>query len=297
MIFKSSNLAIIIPTSGSKSIYSTYRSILRQNNFPAQIIIVTNRKIKNKFNKKTKVVYSKIKNQVYQRTLALKYLNPNISLLLFLDDKVLLEKNCIKNLILKWNLVSSQTAGIGLSCINYKVPKSTFFHFITGTNSKNKGKVLKNGFVTGYGNLKKDLGVEWLNGGMTSWNLSKVKKSLLNRNFPKISWSVGEDLIFSYNISKKYNLIVSCKSKCKILNNKDSSNFFDSLKKGFLHAYIINSFVDQNPKTLSKLFFYYSILSSSMIGILYGIISFKKNTISKFTGRLLGSFFKFKKIS
>ena len=162
---------------------------------------------------------------------------------------------------------------------------------------KNKGKVLKNGFVTGYGNLKKDLGVEWLNGGMTSWNLSKVKKSLLNRNFPKISWSVGEDLIFSYNISKKYNLIVSCKSKCKILNYKDSSNFLDSLKKGFLHAYIINSFVDQNPKTLSKLFFYYSILSSSMIGILYGIISFKKNTISKFTGRLLGSFFKFKKIS
>ena len=298
MKFYNSNFIFIITTSGKniKNLSKVLYSLKNQSIIPKKIIISSFKKIKKLEN--CKIFYSKIPNQVYQRSQVIQKLKKSDkTILVFLDDKIFLQKDCFKNLIQEWNCAKKNIAGIGFSCINYNSPKISCFHKISYTNTSSPGKILKNGFVSGYGNLKKNIYVDWLNGGMTSWRYSYVKNLIEVRNFPKISWSVGEDLIFSFNVRKKFKLMVSSKCKSKILQNSISTNLLEYFKKGFLHSFIIRSFVQKNHKEFSLFLFFYSILISSFLGFIINLILFRINHVSRFLGRLFGSLFYYKNIS
>jgi hypothetical protein len=298
MKFYNSNFIFIITTSGKniKNLSKVLYSLKNQSVTPKKIIISSFKKIK-KF-ENCKIFYSKIANQVYQRCQVIKKIKKNDkTILVFLDDKIILQQDCLINLIQEWNCAKKNIAGIGFSCTNYNPQKISWFHKISYTNISSPGKILKNGFVSGYGNLKKNIHVDWLNGGMTSWRYSYVKNFLGVRNFPKISWSVGEDLIFSFNIRKKFKLIVSSKCKSKILQTSTSMNLLEYFKKGFFHSFIIRSFIQKNNKEFSLFLFFYSILISSFFGVIINLILFRINHASRFLGRLFGSLFYYKNIS
>ena len=89
--------------------------------------------------------------------------------------------------------------------------------------------------------------MKWLNGGMTSWKLKFIPQ-IYKRKFPIIKWSVCEDLFFSYGVSKKYKLILSSKSKAKIILKNDKVSLLENFNNGFIHAKILHSFVSQNKK-------------------------------------------------
>ena len=161
------------------------------------------------------------------------------------------------------------------------------------TNSNTDGLILPSGFVNGWNETKKNKKMSWLNGGMTSWKL-KLIPQIYNRKFPILKWSVCEDLFFSYNVSKKYKLLLSSKSKAKIILKTKKINFFESFYNGFVHAKVLHSFVSQN-KAFSIFLFYYAILSSSLIGIIINLIILKFTNVFKFIGRLLGSLFIYNK--
>ena len=298
MELTNSNFIFIITTSGKniKNLSYVLHSLNKQLILPTKIVISSFRKIK-KY-KNCKIFYSKIANQVYQRNQVIKKLKKNNkTILVFLDDKIALQKDCLKNLILEWKQADKSIAGIGFSCINYNPPKVSCFHKISYTNTSKPGKIMKNGFVSGYGNLKKNIYVDWLNGGMTSWRYSCVKKILDARNFPKISWSVGEDLIFSFNVRKKFKLMVSSKCKCKLLQAPVPNNILEYFKRGFFHSFIIRSFIKKNNKEFSIFLFFYSILISSFFGIVINLMLIRINNASRFLGRLFGSLFYYKNIS
>ena len=196
------NFIIIITTTGTnKTLKKVYKSLLLQKYKPKKIIISTCNIISNFFN--CEIVYSSIQNQVYQRSKAIKHAKiKKNDILVFLDDKVILDKNCLFELNKEWNSCENKVAGIGFSCVNYIPPKINIVQKFSITNTVSPGKIMKNGFVSGYGRIRKNIKVEWLNGGTTSWKYSYIKNNL-RRNYPLLPWSVGEDLIFSYNISKK----------------------------------------------------------------------------------------------
>ena len=112
----------------------------------------------------------------------------NIKILVQLDDRAILQKNAIKNLLNSWNQNSNQNiAGIGLNEIS-EVQKYNFFNsqisllntLIFNIFEKfgifKPGSVLLNGMCVQYSNLKKLTKVSWLKGGLSSYDLSKVKK-------------------------------------------------------------------------------------------------------------------------
>ena len=291
-----SKLAIILTARKKNFILEqTIKAIYKQSVLPEQLIIILAEKENINFSTKikTKVVYSKIKNQVYQRKLGLKFLNKNIDIILQLDDRIILEKNSLKFLLEEWKKADDNVAGIGINPKGYVRPKVNLFHFLTMTNSNTDGLVLPSGFVSGWNETKKNKKMSWLNGGMTSWKL-KLIPQIYNRRFPKLKWSVCEDLFFSFNVSKKYKLLLSSKSKAKIVLKTKKINFFESFYNGFVHARVLHSFVSQN-KAFSIFLFYYAILSSSIIGILVNLVLLKFTDVFKFIGRLLGSLFIYNK--
>ena len=215
-------LAIILTAKKYNNILKkALEAIYNQTVMPQQIIIVMTEKENFTVPKKTntRIIYSKIKNQVYQRKIGLKFLNKNIEFILQLDDKIILEKNSIKFLLNEWRECDANTAGIAINPKNYIRPKTSLFHHLTLTNSNIDGKILCSGFANGWSETKKNKEMNWLNGGMTSWKI-KLVPQIYNRKFPILNWSVCEDLFFSYNVSKKYKLLLSSKSKAKIILKK-----------------------------------------------------------------------------
>ena len=106
-----------------------------------------------------------------------------------------------------------------------------------------------------------------------------------------INWSVAEDLIYSYNKSKKYNLIVSKELRVKFINTNKRIKLISEFKKGYYHSKIIKNFVYHN-KELSILNYFYTSLATSFVGIVYSIFSFKFNNIFRYLGRLIGTLVK-----
>ena len=99
-MFKKRNLAIVIASLGDKKcLNKCLEAIANQSIRPNQIIIVLpegqifHHNLHNLY-----IYYSKIKNQVFQRNLGISKLRKNIKILVQLDDRVILQKNAIKNL-------------------------------------------------------------------------------------------------------------------------------------------------------------------------------------------------------
>ena len=167
------------------------------------------------------------------------------------------------------------------------MPKVTFFQKLLNLNSDKIGKVLKSGNVSAWGRNLKIAKVEWLHGGCVSWKL-KFCKDLFNRRYPLIDWSVAEDLIYSYRKFKKYEIKITNEVKIKFKKIPSKSNLRLSFRRSFLHAKVIKNFV-KHEKNLSIIFYYYSMLFSSFLGIIYSVITLNPEKISIFFGRFLGS--------
>ena len=305
-MFKKRNLAIVIASLGDKKFLNKcLEAIANQSIRPNQIIIVLpegqifHHNLYNLY-----IYYSKIKNQVFQRNLGISKLRKNIKILVQLDDRVILQKNAIKNLLNSWNQNSNQNiAGIGLNEIS-EVEKYNFFNsqisllnilifkIFEKFDIFKPGSVLLNGMCVQYSNLKKLTKVSWLKGGLSSYDLSKVKKIIYNRSFPKIKWSVCEDLIFSYYLSKKYKLLVCSSAKVqilkKIVNNHDIKNEY---WLGKIYSQNLKYFINTN-KDLSPFLYAVSSLSLSFFGILRGLFFFNWIIVSRNFGKLVGIFSK-----
>jgi UDP-N-acetyl-D-galactosamine dehydrogenase len=133
---------------------------------------------------------------------------------------------------------------------------------------------------------------ERANVGDKTKSVTKVKKIIYNRTFPKIKWSVCEDLIFSYYLSKKYKLLVCSSAKVQVLkktvNNLDIKNEY---YMGKLYSQNLKYFINLN-KDLSLSLYAISSVGLSFFGILRGLFFFNWILVSRNFGRLVGVFSK-----
>ena len=142
MIYKSSDLAIIIPSKNYKNINICLESIKKQSKKPGQTIIVFDKKKNFKSSKKIIFSHTRQANQVLQRTHGLSLINKKIKLILQLDDKFYLHTKAIENLIKDWNLADKNIAGIGLKSNLKDSNKDKFnflrYFFLTGSDRTRK---------------------------------------------------------------------------------------------------------------------------------------------------------------
>ena len=193
-----------------------------------------------------------------------------------LDDRVILEKYCIEKLIDCWNTHKDKNVGgIGLNHIVSK-NKPNFDGSIISNILKNyQGQVLINGLNIGYQNFKNTTKVSWLKGGLSSYNIKKIKK-IKNRSFPIVNWSVCEDLIFSYDLQKSKTLLVCANAKAKLIQKtKKEKSLKNSFELGKLYSHNFKYFIKKN-KNLSIILFILTIFVLFFYGLLSGLFNFSK---------------------
>ena len=146
--------------------------------------------------------HSEAGGQILQKKMGLELIDIKSDWVLFLDDDLELENDTISVLA---NFVSTMNAsedilGIGLNCVNgfpekkllRKVPPSRF------------GIVSASGVNYSYMSSQTNMFTEWLNGA-SLWR----RDVLVHYDLPIVSikYAFGEDLVFSYKVSKLGNLI------------------------------------------------------------------------------------------
>ena len=146
-----------------------------------------------------------------QRNVGIQALGPEITLIGFLDDDVVLEYDAIKKMMDFWEEAPADLAGASFNMINHPSIFASWLKFQAlpknlGLYSKQKGRVLSSGFHTVIGFVKKDIDVQWLPTTAAIW-----RRGIFD-NFKFDEWFKGysylEDLDFSYRVGKRNKFVV-----------------------------------------------------------------------------------------
>jgi hypothetical protein len=236
-------ITVVIPTLGNRNINKLLTD-LTNSVFIKEIIISQPRKVNKNFffkNKKIKIFYSDLKNQVYQRVSPIKLINTKY--LLYIDDDVLLKKNFLNNLykdalkcgsrfvLAPCYYDDNQNKIHSLDGNFYFNLKKIFlfFAFRVPLGKKRMGFISKSGSCYGVDPdyIKKEFyKSQWFPGGCF---LLPTRMMERNFYFNIRQKSIGEDLLLSYILKKKCSIIVSKKlsiytEKPQALNTKTQIN-------------------------------------------------------------------------
>jgi len=222
MVFKNSpKLCFIIPTKDRPfEIERLFKSINIQEVLPSQIIVVDGgnpgvRGIVERF-PKLSVDYIQVlpPGLTRQRNAGLNAVSDDINLVGFLDDDIVLESQCVKNMIDFWSQTSEDTGGVGLNIIDNVYPnKPAWFFRLFLIRDNNPGKILKSGRNVPYCPADKTHRTQWLCGGATVWRKDVFEKFKFDEWFS--AWGTADDMDFSYRVSKEYRLTVVSDAKVK----------------------------------------------------------------------------------
>jgi glycosyltransferase involved in cell wall biosynthesis len=278
---RSQSYSIIIATKDRESSLSNlFDSIIGLTTKPIEVIVCSSgsditRLIKQYANYLNLVhVVSSISSQVYQKKLAILNLTKEVEWVAFFDDDVLLKKDSIDEAFdtLKNDVSKDLIAGIGFSFENINLEQTG----VLGRIHRNKlGQVLKSGHNVDYMSSKFPIYTQWLNGA-SMWRFSVLEK--YNNELEGLKRSLGEDLIFSYEVSKAHKLIYS--PKAKILFQDPLSQYVDLRGKELKLYFHVMLYLVYRNKELSVFRFYIfqitRFLSSSGFKSFSKQISFKE---------------------
>jgi len=146
-----------------------------------------------------------------QRNLGIGAVDPEMSLIGFLDDDIELKEGSVKAMMDFWERTPDQVAGAAFNIMNHPpvfASKLKSFPFVEklGIYSEKKGIVLPSGFQTMIGHIPETIYVQWLPTGAVVWRRKIFIQFQLDEWFS--GYSYLEDLDFSYRAGKKYQLAV-----------------------------------------------------------------------------------------
>ena len=199
-----------------------------------------------------KLIRSEVASQIFQKSKGIESLEFENGWVLFLDDDVLIDKKAIEILSNKYIYDDKYSKyvgfGLAISGINYRNLNfsSRVFLYIFKLYSSVPGTITKSGHPQSYLNQKSNCDVLWLN-GISIWR-SDVLQTYVNSDLI-VDHSSYEDVIFSYNMSKRFKL--QFLSDVIVTNQMQTASRITSSRQ-FVHgSYMRYYFVDRN-KEFSK---------------------------------------------
>ena len=231
-----------------------------------------------------------------QRNAGLTALAPEITLVGFLDDDIVLEAGCVEQMYEFW-----ETAWPGVGGAEYnvvydsgsvefnttgkllKVFRQSIARIFLTNNSKKKGKILPSGFcVTPYP-AEHTMRVSWLSGGCNVYRRHIFERFKFDDWY--IGWGIGDDLEFSYRVTKEYELFIVAEARLQHLPLPTKPG------KGYLCGKIlaINQFhfVRKNPE-FSLLLCAWASLGRALAKFCTGVLTFDINSLHCCAGYLVG---------
>ena len=217
-------------------------------------------------------------------------------IIFFFDDDVVLFPDYISEILsIYQNDKDGIVGGVGGEVVNRKPLKIRtclrrlfdIFFLVTGFN---EGKVLPSGFCVNYGDteftIKKIKKVDFLSGGVCSFRKEVFKEFLFNTE-KYLGYGLGEDIEFSYRVSKKYTLIFNPKARLLHLDSPKMS--IDDMREG--RMYMMNRYIFFNKYVKkgwwSWLFFYYALFGYVSIRIISLIILPRREKAGELKGYFL----------
>lgn len=214
------DLALVIPTKDRpQKMRNFLNSLVQQEVICGRIIIVNGgqsiEEMVMSFSGRLPVEYYECHppGQIRQRNMGIALLDERTRLVGFLDDDIVLESGALEHMIAFWNRTEPHTAGVSFNITNQHstLPKwaKGFFAMLF----PRQGKVLPSGYQVSIENVRKDLKAQWLCGGATVWK-QRILRDYANREISS-RWAIGEDLIFSYPIGKRFPLYVCADARVR----------------------------------------------------------------------------------
>jgi len=268
MISLDPDLCILIATKDRpEKLNLLLNSISKSTLLPKKIIIVySGSEISNLINIYTNIlnieaIYSEVASQLIQKRIGINALTEYDKWVLFLDDDVVVDANTLETLVIKYikNPKFKEFAGFGLSITNIEHrqinPLAKIVLFFFRLYSYKPGSITKSGHPQSYLEQKFELEVDWLN-GISVWKnsvLSEYSQDDLN-----LDYSAYEDVIFSYNVSKKHRLQFA--ANVNVVNQSREGSKPLTSKQFMYGSYMRYYFVTSN-KEFSKI----SLLVSQLL--------------------------------
>lgn len=210
--YQSHDLSIVVPTyKRPVKLRNLLASVASQSAPVGRMIIVDGstegEAVVQEFRNRIEILYLRCDppGQIRQRNLALAQIQKRDRLVTLLDDDIVLLPDAVQEMIAMWNRVEPDTAGICFNLVNEPGLQSTWLTRVLGISSREPGQVLRSGQTTAIGHVKRDLRVQWLPGGATTWR----RDILAARSHPVAAssrWAIGEDLLFSYPVGQRHPL-------------------------------------------------------------------------------------------
>lgn len=272
----SNHISIIIPTLNRQNdLFKCLQSISKNSLLPYEVLIIEQgnfKKTKNLIsifpNLNIKVYFLNVKSLTAARNFGVKKSKGNI--IIFFDDDVTIDKNYFK-LTLEYFKKSPNIYGItGIDLLNNK--KSNLFLKFIGlifniSSFSNKNIVLNSGQNILSLNLTKEEYVEWLSGCNMVYKRDVFENDVFfNENF--IRWCFGEDVMFSYQIYKKYgpkSLLYSPKLKIKHFQSPENRLTNEKLIK----MKVIYRFIFWKKEIYNNNFLIFLIYIWSQLGLIF----------------------------
>ena len=151
-----------------------------------------------------------------QRNIGIRNVDPNMELIGFLDDDIVLAPNALKKILKFWQTAPNDLGGCAFNLMN-PAPrgnsrlKESGLSRLLGLYSDKKGIVMPSGWQTLTGTVKKTIFVEWLPSGASVWRRDIFERFRFDEFFD--GYSYLEDLDFSYSVSRHYKLAIVADAK------------------------------------------------------------------------------------
>ncbi len=210
-------IALIIPTRNRPKLLSNLlRSLQEQTVRPHQVIIVDGSdqpieaEIKRFFSPAVSYMRVFPPSLTRQRNEGVKALNKDITLVGYLDDDTVLERDAIEAMLRFWERCPDDVGGSSFNITNRPAGKVSLFTRLYDKlfclNDGRQGVVLRSGANPIVSPVLKDTYTGWLSGGATVW------RRQVPEEFKYDEWFAGgayvEDIDFSLTVNKKYKLVV-----------------------------------------------------------------------------------------
>jgi glycosyltransferase involved in cell wall biosynthesis len=204
---------LIIPTKDRpRDIETLLVSIERQSAAPACVVIVDGgaqpldavlRK-----HPSIPIKYVREKTSITEaRNRGIAELDPAVQFVAFLDDDLVFQPGALEQMMRFWATADRNIGGAGFNIINHPMPRiGNVFKWPFILDSRAQGMILPSGYNTIYCPTERTQKVSWLYGGATMWRREVLSAFKFDEWYE--GYGLMEDVDFSYNVSKKYDLYV-----------------------------------------------------------------------------------------
>ncbi len=289
-------VALIIPTRNRPELLANLlRSLQEQTVQPHQVIIVdgSDQPIEPEIKPFLSPCVSSMRvfppSFTRQRNAGSKALREDITLVGYLDDDTVLERDAVEAMLSFWEHGCDDVGGSSFNITNRPAGKVSLFTRLFDKlfclNDGRQGVVLRSGFNPIVSPVLEDTYTEWLAGGSTVWRRQVLEE------FRHDEWFVGsgnlEDIDFSLAVNKKYKLVVLKDAKIQHLPQPYDEKRCYSLGKTLVAQ---RYYVVKKHAELSVPLFYWSTVGRALSLIIGGIRGHNRGDILKALGNIAGLF-------